>query len=121
MRVSTVTFVIAFMIAVPAFAEHTYWHQTRQTNENQFHPDSLNNPFGRYGSQLSPESPNNQLGVGSPLHPDSLSNPLGRYGSQLSPESPFNPLGEYGNQLSPNSTTNQLSPYYNPGLKRYQK
>jgi hypothetical protein len=45
-------------------------------NENQFDPNSVNNPYGRYGS---------------PYSPDSINNPYGRYGSPYSPDSPNNP------------------------------
>ena len=47
-------------------------------NQNRFDPNSISNPFGRYGS---------------PLSPDSIHNPMGRYGSPLSPDSVHNPYG----------------------------
>jgi hypothetical protein len=43
---------------------------------NQFDPDSVNNEFGRYGSEFSP---------------DSINNEFGRYGSEFSNESARNP------------------------------
>jgi hypothetical protein len=46
-------------------------------NQNQFDPNSVNNPFGRYGS---------------PYSPDSVRNPFGQYGSPYSPYSPTNPF-----------------------------
>lgn len=43
---------------------------------NPYDPESIANPFGRYGSRFSP---------------DSINNPFGRYGSPYSPYSPLNP------------------------------
>lgn len=43
---------------------------------NQFDPDSVNNPYGQYGSEFSSESINNKFG---------------RYGSEFSNESASNP------------------------------
>lgn len=43
---------------------------------NQYDPDSVSNPYGRYGSRYSP---------------DSINNPYGVYGSPYSPMSPNNP------------------------------
>ena len=45
-------------------------------NKNKFDPDSVSNPFGRYGSKFSP---------------DSINNPYGTYGSRYSPYSATNP------------------------------
>ena len=45
-------------------------------NSNQFDPNSISNPYGRYGSPYSPESVNNPYGRwGSPYSPDSANNP----------------------------------------------
>lgn len=43
---------------------------------NRYDPDSVSNPFGRYGS---------------PFSPDSINNPFGPYGSPFSPSSARNP------------------------------
>jgi hypothetical protein len=43
---------------------------------NPYDPDSVNNPYGRYGS---------------PYSADSINNPYGRYGSRYSNDSPNNP------------------------------
>lgn len=45
-------------------------------NSNQYDPNSVNNPYGRYGN---------------PYSPDSINNPYGRYGSPYSPDSANNP------------------------------
>jgi len=45
-------------------------------SDNAYDPNSVSNPYGRYGS---------------PYSPDSINNPYGRYGSPYSPESPNNP------------------------------
>jgi hypothetical protein len=43
---------------------------------NPYDPDSINNPYGRYGS---------------PYSADSINNPFGQYGSSYSNDSPNNP------------------------------
>ena len=43
---------------------------------NPYDPDSVNNPYGRYGS---------------PYSADSINNPFGQYGSPYSNDSPNNP------------------------------
>lgn len=53
---------------------------------NPYDPNSVNNPYGQYGSQYSP---------------DSVNNPYGQYGSQYSNDSANNPYatnapGVYG-------------------------
>ena len=47
-------------------------------NGNQFDPNSISNPYGRYGSQYSSESLNNRYGAGSQYRHDS---PNKRYGT----------------------------------------
>ena len=46
------------------------------TSANKYDPDSINNPYGIYGSKYSP---------------DSVNNPYGRFGSKYSPTSANNP------------------------------
>ena len=45
-------------------------------NSNRYDPNSVANPYGRYGSRYSP---------------DSINNPYGQYGSPYSPNSARNP------------------------------
>ncbi len=45
-------------------------------NSNRYDPNSISNPYGRYGSQYAPNS---------------INNPYGRYGSRYSQQSPNNP------------------------------
>lgn len=47
-------------------------------NNNPYDPDSIANPYGRYGSRYSP---------------DSINNPYGQYGSKYSSQSPNDPYG----------------------------
>ena len=47
-----------------------------RVNKNKYDPESISNPYGRYGSKYSP---------------DSVNKPYGRYGSQYSSESANNP------------------------------
>ena len=46
-------------------------------NSNRYDPNSVSNPYGRYGSRYSP---------------DSVNNPYGRYGNRFSPDSARNPF-----------------------------
>lgn len=46
-------------------------------NTNKYDPDSVSNPYGRYGSQYSNDSVNNPYGAGSPYKADSPTNPYG--------------------------------------------
>lgn len=50
-------------------------------NSNRFDPNSVANPYGRFGSRYSP---------------DSINNPYGRYGSPFSPNSARNPYTNQG-------------------------
>jgi hypothetical protein len=38
-------------------------------NVNRYDPDSISNPYGRYGNSYSPESLNNRFGAGSRFNP----------------------------------------------------
>ena len=44
---------------------------------NPYDPDSISNPYGRYGSPYSPDSINNPYGAGSEFRSDSPNNPYG--------------------------------------------
>jgi len=45
-------------------------------NSNPYDPNSVANPYGRYGSPYSPDSINNPYGqYGSPYSPNSVTNP----------------------------------------------
>jgi hypothetical protein len=50
-------------------------------NANRFDPNSVANPYGRYGSRFSP---------------DSVNNPFSRWGSRFSPDSVTNPYATGG-------------------------
>lgn len=74
---------IAGIIAVSssAFADSPYLVSPDGTylgnlNNNRYDPDSVSNPYGRYGSKYSS---------------DSINNPYGEYGSRYSDKSPNNP------------------------------
>jgi hypothetical protein len=53
-------------------------------NANRYDPNSVANPYGKYGSRYSE---------------DSVNNPYGRYGSRYSPESANNPYVDNGRAL----------------------
>ena len=47
-------------------------------NSNRFDPNSVSNPYGRYGNKFSPDSINNKFGkYGNRFSPDSVTNPYG--------------------------------------------
>lgn len=48
-------------------------------NNNQYDPNSIANPYGKYGN---------------PYNSDSINNPYGKYGSPYSPDSVNNPYGQ---------------------------
>jgi hypothetical protein len=98
-------------------------------NANQFDPNSIANPYGRYGSPFSPDSVNNPYGrYGSQFSPGGAANPyattgtprifspdgtyLGRYSAnEFYSDSTGNQFGQYGSQFSPTSINNQFGNY----------
>ncbi len=52
-------------------------HYMGRANQNPYDPQSTANPYGRYGSQFSPDSINNAYGRGSYYSPDSPRSPYG--------------------------------------------
>ncbi len=100
-------------------------------NSNRFDPNSISNPYGRYGSPYSPDSVNNPYGqYGSPYSPYSAWNPYatqapvivtpqGKYLGKFStnpydPDSVSNPFGRYGSRYSPDSINNPFGQYGSP-------
>lgn len=92
-------------------------------NTNKYDSNSVNNPYGTYGSKYSSDSINNPYGqYGSKYSSNSVSNPYttdapklydqnGNYRGKLSankydPESVSNPYGRYGSKYSPDSINN---------------
>ena len=92
-------------------------------NFNRYDPDSIANPYGRYGSKYSPNSVNNPFGrYGSAYSPYSATNPYatsaptvvspaGNYLGDFSanpyaPNSTANPYGTHGSRYSPTSINN---------------
>jgi len=73
--------VLALGISTTAFAESPYLmggdgKYLGNLNSNQYDPNSVSNPYGRYGSKYSPDSINNQYGkYGSKYSDDSANNP----------------------------------------------
>lgn len=67
-------------------------------NNNPYDPNSIANPYGKYGS---------------PYSPNSVNNPYGQYGSPYSPNSITNPYGNSGNTHSTNSLTDIYRLYNN--------
>jgi hypothetical protein len=53
-------------------------------NGNRFDPNSVANPYGRFGNPYSPDSINNPYGrYGNPYSPDSVTNPYGTGGARV--------------------------------------
>jgi hypothetical protein len=92
-------------------------------NTNQYDSNSVNNPYGSYGSKYSADSINNPYGqYGSHYSNNSATNPYatdapklydqnGNYRGKLSanqydPESVSNPYGRYGSKYSSDSINN---------------
>ena len=101
-----------------------------KVNSNQNDPESISNPFGKYGSKYSPTSINNESGAyGSKISLQSANNPntshapnlygtgygcaptyLGKMSAnRYDSRSTSNPYGDYGSQYSPTSINNQYS------------
>ena len=95
-------------------------------NTNQFDPDSVNNPFGHYGSEFGQYSIHNKFGrYGNEYSQYSATNPYtlhapklydqnGVYLGKLSankfdPDSITNEFGRYGNKFGANTVWNRYS------------
>lgn len=62
-----------------------------ELSANRYAPNSISNPYGRYGSRFSPDSVNNPYGVyGSRFSPKSAANPYA-----TSPPVIISPYGRY--------------------------
>jgi hypothetical protein len=123
----------AFVYSVFAQSPRLYSSDGKNTflgnlNANPHDPDSIANPYGRYGSRSSPTSINNPYSrYGSPHSPVSARNPyslsaprilapngqfLGRYSANPhAPDSTANPYGRFGSRSSPTSINNPYSRY----------
>lgn len=66
-------------------------------NSNRYDPNSVANPYGRYGSRYSP---------------DSINNPYGQYGSPYSPYSANNPYATQPPAIIAPSPSYQPIPCY---------
>ena len=62
--------------APPILVDRSTGRYLGNLSTNQYDPDSVGNPYGRYGS---------------PYSEDSINNPHGKYGSSSSNDSPNNP------------------------------
>jgi hypothetical protein len=98
---------------------------------NVFDPNSISNPYGRFGSSLSSQSVANPYSIyGSPFSSQGVTNPYatdtpkiygqdGTYLGKLSsnrfdPESVSNPYGKYGSPYSSTSINNPYSAWGSP-------
>ncbi|MDZ7698075.1 MAG: hypothetical protein U5R49_14545 [Deltaproteobacteria bacterium] len=136
---SVITVMVLFLLLVIGWGIPASAEDLGRLSANRFDPesssnpygagspyrhDSINNPYGPYGSPFSSRSANNPYATDAPklydshgnyrgrlsrnpYDPDSVSNPFGRYGSPFSPESINNPFGA-GNPYSADSPNNPL-------------
>lgn len=74
---------------------------------NPYAADSVNNPYGVYGSPYSNKSANNPYATDAPKIYDQQGNYRGRLSSnRYDPDSISNPYGRYGNPYSADSIKN---------------
>ena len=74
---------------------------------NKYHPNSINNPYGIYGSKYSNKSATNPYATDAPKLYDAAGNYKGKLSSNIyDPESISNPYGKYGSKYSPDSINN---------------
>lgn len=86
--------ILSVALAMAAHAEVRLYSPSGQylgnLNNNQFDPNSVSNPYGRYGSKYSPDSINNQFGEhGSRFGSDSVNNPFGSTNGAPTIKGPF--------------------------------
>ena len=60
------------------YARPKPWATSGKLSSNKYDPESVSNPYGKYGSKYSPDSINNPYGAGSPYNLDSPTNPYGQ-------------------------------------------
>lgn len=89
MKIATLAAVAAVLVATPAFAGSPYLvspdgQYLGTLSSNPYDPDSVSNPYGRYGS---------------PYSADSVNNPYGKYGSPYSNYSANNPYATEAPQI----------------------
>lgn len=99
----------------------------------EYDPNSVTNPYGRYGNPFGAHSATNPAASdapklydragnyrgklsANPFDADSVANPYGRYGSRTSPESINNPYGA-GNPYAPESPSHR----FGTGLRIFDK
>ncbi len=64
------------VFATPILVDPNNGKYLGNLNSNPYDPNSVSNPYGRYGSKYSPDSVNNPYGqYGSPYSPNSANNP----------------------------------------------
>jgi hypothetical protein len=99
-------------------------------NSNRYDPDSVANPYGRYGSRTSPDSIHNPYGIyGSAYSDHSVRSRYGKgveirshdgrflgnlNANRYDPDSVANPYGRYGSPYSAESINNRYGVYGSP-------
>lgn len=84
MKILYYVLICSTVFAAPVFAQSPSIYSRDgkylgNLNSNRYDPNSVSNPYGRYGSKYSS---------------DSINNPYGRYGSEYSSDSANNPYGK---------------------------
>ncbi len=84
MRILFLSFILTLGFSLPAQAQYSPGGKLYSSdgqylgnvNNNQYDPNSINNPYGKYGSKYSPNSINNQFGkYGNKYSPNYVPNP----------------------------------------------
>jgi hypothetical protein len=78
-------------------------------------PDSINNPYGKYGSSYGPYSVTNPYATDAPQITADDGTYLGRYSAnQFATDSTSNRFGQHGSPFVPNSVNNDFGLYGSP-------
>lgn len=122
---------IGFTQSVSGAKDQKKYEYLGRLSSNTLDPDSVSNPYGRYGTPYGNTINNPYSPYGSPYSPKSVNNPyasgsnspiivsddgkyLGRLNSnKYDPESVSNPYGRYGSPYSPDSINNPYGKYGN--------
>lgn len=121
-----------FAQSISATKDQKKYEYLGRLSSNSFDPESVSNPYGRYGSPYGNTINNPYSPYGSPYSPRSVTNPYatgtnspilvgddGKYLGRLNlnkydPESVSNPYGRYGSPHLPDSINNPYGKYGSP-------
>ena len=115
---STSNFTSSYSTTNPARVVSPTGEYLGTTSSNKYDSESINNPYGRYGSKYSSESVNNPYGkYGSRYSPESANNPYATNTPKLYGETTGDERGRLSaNQYDPESIENRYSPRHDAPL-----